>query len=97
MNTHTPGPWIVEGYPIAQTIEPNICDMVSSLPPHTVLANARLLASAPELLAACREAQLLIHYLLCGTPHEAPDLLMNQGEKIESLLRHAIAKAEGRG
>ena len=55
---HTPGPWTINGDPdpyigiVSRTIEPNICDMVSSLSPDEVTANARVIAAAPELLAA---------------------------------------------
>lgn len=45
---HTPGPWT----PTRETIEPNICDMTSSRSPEETAANARLIAAAPDLLAA---------------------------------------------
>lgn len=96
MTHHTIGPWYAtkpgnpyQGLVIDERTGANIAVTYDK-------EYADLIASAPELLDACREAQLLIHYLLSGTPDEAHDLLVNQGEEIESLLRHAIAKAEGR-
>jgi hypothetical protein len=50
-------------------------------------ANARLIESAPDLLAACKEAQNFIDQFHGGT---------NDGEPLLDLLNAAISKAEGR-
>lgn len=81
--SHTPGPWTAYGCTIyrenervAQTWDP---DSVS-LPVPAMEANARLIASAPELLAALE----LIH----SNAGESP-------EWIRARIAPAIAKAKG--
>lgn len=90
---HTPGPWYIvnslnpnhsfeifgaDGYHVARFEKDGI---------ETELANARLIAAAPELLEACKE---MVRHLeetdfdVCGTP----DSLMNK-------WKAAIAKATG--
>ena len=54
----------------------------------TALANARLIAAAPDLLAACKEAIRLHNY----TGDDATDF----AACVDGLLAAAIAKAEGR-
>lgn len=59
MTTHTPGPWcfrkdIVYGGPD----EDPVCVMNYELTPEIMAANARLIAKAPELLAALRDVML---------------------------------------
>lgn len=68
------------GDPVA-TIYPRISD-VGSIARAEIGANARLIAAAPELLAACRESL---------SAFEA-----NGATRIAAVLRAAIAKAEGR-
>ena len=51
-------------------------------------ANARLIAAAPELLEACREALALIS--------EFELEALDGRDEVPDLLRAAIAKAEGR-
>lgn len=93
MNT-TPGPWTV-----IHCLEED-ATYISSPQEHGYLAsvhrvsayeaNARLIAAAPELLAALRRI------LECQPSEFATkeDLWLNRGE-IESLARIAIAKANG--
>lgn len=50
-------------------------------------ADPRLIAAAPDLLAACREAYTTLHSILGGVPET----------QLLALLRQAIAKAEGGG
>ena len=57
---------------------------------HTQWANARLIAAAPELLAALKEARLQIEYL--DAKFQPTGTSANVLARIES----AIAKAEGR-
>lgn len=90
---HTPGPWFLEGNWSDQGRGP-LGGWVSSNPPAgmpifelgpvvgdraEIVANARLIAAAPDLLAACQQALEL---------HE-PD------EGIGHVLQAAIAKALG--
>jgi len=96
MNQHTPGPWTVKGVHVgpskhfrAYSIEPNICEMNSSLAPDDVSANARLIAAAPQLLEALKE--LIAEYdameLTQGCyPNETGGMI---------LARQAIAHATG--
>lgn len=54
---HTPGPWLLSssGVHVRKTARGfNICDLNDALPPGEWEANARLIAAAPELLAALR-------------------------------------------
>ena len=73
MNQHTPGPWTVKGVHVgpskhfrAYSIEPNICEMNSSLAPDDVSANARLIAAAPQLLAALKSLVLSTDGIVSG-------------------------------
>lgn len=89
MTKHTPVPWKVSGKFIIS--EPNLAIAELSVVPE-IVANARLIASAPELLEACKDligqveqAQKgFIRYI--GSP--TMDFAIKQTEQ-------AIAKAEG--
>jgi hypothetical protein len=90
---HTPGPWIVNGYEIVQqdcdsTFPPltKICNGHGNLNMETIDANARLLAAAPELLAALKE---LVHY------DEGSSAQGSFGYEALGRCKSAIAKAEG--
>jgi hypothetical protein len=66
MSKHTPGPWILGHNMVDPTLkvtsvhkggdEPNwcICTLSRAFPNEETLANAKLIAAAPELLVACR-------------------------------------------
>jgi len=90
---HTPGPWkavLVEGHRLGGRNGAARYDVLAMNPPDFVAdrlteANARLIAAAPDLLAACRAV------LECLGRTLAPDYLPEPRE----LLRAAIAKAEG--
>ena len=90
---HTPGPWkavLVEGHRLGGRNGAARYDVLAMNPPDFVAdrlteANARLIAAAPDLLAACRAV------LECLGRTLAPDYLPETRE----LLRAAIAKAEG--
>ena len=86
---HTPGPWQqgrygpesfeVQGeHRTLAIVRPVFSDAVT-------LANARLIAAAPELLAACERALAFVESM--------PD---NDNVGLADCLRAAIAKAEGR-
>jgi hypothetical protein len=94
MRKHTPGPWKQMGNAL-------VCDDPYTEPICTVYGdsrepNARLIATAPALLKALKEAQAFIRVLLNGTADEATDLLTNTGEEVEAGLRDVIDKAEGK-
>lgn len=97
MSKHTSGPWFVS--PTGQYVReqgihgPNICDTnVSGAPLEECVANARLIAAAPDLLAACqRLAAAYVQLWQDATDEE-------YGECTDSELvaaRAAIAKATG--
>lgn len=101
MNTkHTPGPWIA--IPDATHRDHQL--IVAIGPEHTGLdvasvrpwmthdeANARLIAAAPDLLAACKRAE----ELLSSITDIRSDLAEFQNAYL-SQLRWAIAKVEGK-
>lgn len=85
---HTPGPW--EAWlPGRKFVIPTrnfnaVCELVDfARDPETVDANARLIAAAPELLAAC-EAVL-----------SSPTYGDTPSEEAVEMVRAAIAKARG--
>ena len=86
---HTPGPWKVASGPFGATVfvgeeeNPRIVSDAAASDPENV-ANARLIAAAPDLLAALREAR---------------ERMMGGSPAIRRLIERtdaAIAKAEGR-
>ena len=103
MNTnakHTPGPWIAHGitinheqpgveYPIATTTH-------SPIPTEEAYANARLIASAPDLLAALKSA---VSYLEANRPKGNIREIFTQLNEYENGVlkpaRAALARAEG--
>ena len=92
MSQHTPGPWAVDGddalwvNAIGREHEPVICDIVprdADAFTDEDEANARLMAAAPELLEACRDALLVMSAHACPAP------------KTIAFIEAAIAKATG--
>lgn len=97
---HTPGPWTIEGHPqgtgfrVADANKRSVAAFPSTSrrPDDERIANARLIAAAPELLAALKEA----HRLLPSLIHTSTDIdAVELGDAIERA-RAAIARAEGR-
>lgn len=92
MSEHTPGPWIIEtepfnvwttdGFLIAHCVR-GFGDFNDDEAWETGVANARLIAAAPDLLAACKRAEK------CIKEYEPREALND--------LEAAIAKAEGGG
>ncbi len=89
MSEHTPGPWIVSGESIVSD-EMEICIAnierdggYEALAPERD-ANARLIAAAPDLLAACKLAKKFLE----------PDLV-EPGRTVFWALVGVIKKAEG--
>ena len=94
----TPGPWIIETYSVVASNTPVdggdiICEapLIFEDSMRRWQANARLIAAAPELLAACSRAFNLIKEsgFSSGLIEEEFDGTLNQ-------LDAAIAKVEGR-
>jgi hypothetical protein len=104
---HTPGPWIVindgQQWPhvVAEYIpDGTICSMDATDPQHEgddarafdrLLANARLIAAAPELLARLRMAES--YFARMDT---TADFYLSAEFTLLKEFRAAIAKAEGR-
>lgn len=101
MSGHTPGPWYadpskrVTGFAVTHDGEPNPLAIAlrkpknsysKGIPDTKALANARLIAAAPELLEALESAQMA----LMGYTHQN-EITLAALEKI----RAAIAKARG--
>lgn len=99
MSEHTPGPWQVwygglDGdtyFTIGSKygdVSGVVCDYAvpSPRPSAEVRANARLIAAAPDLLAACQAALPYVEQM----PWPAP-------ERVVDAVRAAVAKATGQG
>lgn len=94
---HTPGPWEVAeakryegGEPITEELfvrAPEDDDPATSSINEVAQANARLIAAAPDLLAALRLAQAWF----TARPAQRPDFTA-----VRDAMEAAIAKAEGR-
>jgi hypothetical protein len=102
MSKHTPGPWqirSVKGDPLLQVCADKEPVAIVAHPWPTTIgdpariqsANARLIASAPELLAACeRQVANIERWLETGVPADAAE-----SKSIYDQMKAAIAKAEG--
>lgn len=92
--THTPGPWLADSGSIVSVTRMIIADCFSAIyrnsPPmsdEVMVANARLIAAAPDMLAALKA--LVVH-------DEADDSRRGLPPCMELVDAHAaIAKAEG--
>lgn len=96
MSEHTPGPWEVVGSRICTVANDNERITLAKTEPGGAFAmseqqdaNARLIAAAPELLAALNAASEWLNDM--GCEHEEPDLTC-----VVCLVNAAINKAEGR-
>lgn len=91
--THTPGPWQFDGQVIldedgSHVASPIGCDTVDC--DDEAIANARLIAAAPDLLAACEAFLGEIDEIdACGQRHGI-------GAEIIAAVEAAIAKARGK-
>lgn len=111
MSKHTPGPWKVvprhsntnfgyeiraERTPIAALLEANKPDALTFVINRETESNARLIASAPELLEIAKEALLNLEAAneVCGGGQ--PDGGDEYYLETRKMLRAVITKAEGR-
>lgn len=95
---HTPGPWGIETEHALITIGASGAGKIACVF-QTVLAgdpkaNARLIAAAPELLAALKETLETLGDIADKLAHGSP--MRNDLEAQYAAIRAAIAKAEGR-
>lgn len=90
---HTPGPWRWDGIGAIETAkgDPIVVDRGMTD------ANARLIASAPDLLAACKAAHTLISAVVIGSilGHKPISTAGTEVNRVTDLLSTAIDKAEG--
>ena len=105
--THTPGPWQVEGEAVYANRDPrsrhrngracvaNICTGDYDELDAEGIANARLIATAPELLEALKALAITLEEMWAEKELTAPKFRQCQlGEAVKDA-RAAIAKAEG--
>lgn len=91
---HTPGPWDCHTFlPEAYKIVPKGLSALEFSTSSSVefFANAHLIAAAPELLEACKEAEAW----LCFSCHKTGCAVCRFGE-LRGTLRKVIAEAEGK-
>ena len=99
MSKHTPGPWgyVFTDYGIvvdANAGKTDIAAVTHRVDDSVEIANAKLLASAPELLEALKEAESFIAAL--PKPSVKKDFSsLNRLEQSLKVVRAAIAKATG--
>ena len=99
MTMHTPGPWRVssrDAYSEAHHVETETnpsqgLATITMLP--NALANAQLMAAAPDLLAALEDAQEVMHWMFCGP--SAPPSWNGACAKECIQAQAAIAKSKG--
>lgn len=108
MSGHTPGPWEKDGLTVYALMHAGwhkgveqfknrfFCGVQGDVECSTreLDANARLIAAAPDLLAALKACRDRLHYLAVNEVGEHPHSLIN-GLRV-STADEAIAKAEGR-
>lgn len=99
-DTHTPGPWSQDptgdlGWWVVGTPEAEVCNVAHyHARDRAARGNARVIAAAPDLLDACREAvNVLADYI---PTLEAKGASLNYGRTVVGQLLLAIARAEGR-
>lgn len=90
--TYTPGPWYHEDDDLSIYANDNV--VICEAPQHSTgeefMQNASLIAAAPELLAALREA------LTAATVQYNGDVVAEQ-RRVVAVIRAAISKAAGEG
>lgn len=99
MSTHTPGPWLLDGTYVYQddATGRTICDCAHSKTRDRAeqVSNAKLIAAAPELLEALRDA----HNLIVIARNYFPKSIHNHDkfnlENTCAAIGKAIAKATG--
>jgi hypothetical protein len=106
VNGHTEGQWQVDGedqfakvlsadgYIIAETQHIHVGDLDDACDMH--LANMRLIAAAPDLLAACEAADVVMDTAaMHGIGDLLPPAYRDSWAAAHTAIRAAIAKAKG--
>lgn len=93
MTAHTPGPWhpwVHDSNTITASdsshVEP-VCFLNNKLPPEVAAANGRLIAAAPDLLAALKD--------VVNAYQQHFDVMPVAWQTYDDIARVAIAKATG--
>jgi hypothetical protein len=89
--SHTPAPWKAKGETVwnadeVMYVAAKNFDIIS--PSQTLTANARLIAAAPDLLAACKEMAEILHSMSEGG--------VGAEQGIAAPYFNVIRKAEGK-
>ena len=106
MQGHTPGPWGIAQDDPTRVNAPTLCryggkhaavaDCDFPADAEENEANARLIAAAPDMLAALREAAQFIHDQDGGDPTNITGWASDEHREAWLKTQAAIAKAEGR-
>ncbi len=95
--SHTPGPWQTGAMSVSVS-DKNYANVAVCGGKYRStaekIANARLIAAAPDMLAALGGAVVIIE--TCGWPDAASPALRAEFDKRRAAIIAAIAKAEGR-
>lgn len=100
--THTPGPWTIDGnhFQIWANDGGNaVASVYSTTAPEPMAsearANARLIASAPDLLAALEQCQTFVSAYIKAGQSRADMAGMPGPYAIDTAIKSAIARATG--
>ena len=85
---HTPGPWIVDGSRIAAPDGTTVINCLGAMGGHDTQADARLIAAAPDLLAALEAAEGVVDWALSNDAHPGV-------RAVHRMVLDALAKAKG--
>jgi hypothetical protein len=92
MATHTPGPWKAStSQPLMVFADDEKGRWIAELNPYDNGTNARLIAAAPDLLAACENAESAL-----DSKKAVGYLAHDRTEYALRVIRAAIAKAHGK-
>ena len=91
---HTPGPWLVKG---RQSVRGSAGEYIAKANWNNGEANARLIAAAPDLLIALREAEAALEVAVGRLLNRQPDYPVHVTSEHLGLVlvRSAIAQATG--
>jgi len=91
-SAHTPAPWMVSGTEIQSVKYGRVAHLqIAGYEEKELEANARLIAAAPELLAACRIAMKCAWH---STNYDEGE--RTKEEEVLKVCEAAITKADGR-
>lgn len=97
----TKGPWTVaDGFPSVESAAAPHLALCNdpSIPMGERMANANLIAAAPDLLAACKAQHEALDYLMACLIRRDPEFLPTKSRVWDAVVlgNSAIAKAQGK-